>query len=869
MLIRFKNPLEYFQKNKNSFKLASINQNAENDPDFVIYDTTEFVPNGNNYKHFASLASVLSVENGYFGTRSCLEECYCGISTGATYIAGIYMVNNDLKTDKLAVMPDWTRTFILIDDEPLDLLSCEVLEHKRGFDIKRGVSVRNARLRDSQGRITLLNTEKFASLSNKHLGGHSISIIPENYSAKITVRTGLDGNVINVDYADYNMKTSHGCVACSIYLPEKEFKDGEINAARKIGMARTNFIRSESTSYRRYSGYEEDYVFEEYDINGEKGKEILINSIISIHTSLDSDNAGEDSRKQINAMKPGSYEKILNEHAGIMQERLNDTAIVIGGDKIAQRYANYSVARLVMAGEHNSEKTSIAARTLTGPSYAGHVFWDNEIFDLPFFIYTNPKAARTMLMYRYNTLEGARENRRIENDKYNTFYKGARFAWESTSSGLERTPEFVTNDKGEKVRIFTGTNEKHITPDVAYATYKYWQATGDDEFMRKYGAEIIFETARYSASILHEAEDGKLHTKNVIGPDEYHEEVALNPVNGFKEGVNDNAYTNILIKHNLEIAVKTAKILENRFSKDYEELKTRIILHDDEIRDWIKAKNRIYINQDAKTSIIEQFEGFSRLKNLDLNYFRKKYGEVNAQKFDQVLLHEYSHNKKIDPDKNNYNVLKQPDVLMFMALLPENYSHEVQLANYEEYEPKTSHGSSLSAGIHSLMAARLGKIGDAYKYYLDTGGMDIDNVMGNAANGIHAASLGATWQALIMGFGGVQFREEALLLRPNLPQIWNQLGFGLKWHGQDIGIHIKRKFSGEQTLLIKVSDEQSKTVPVKIGDGSIKYLMPGFAYSAVNTPDGWIWGQESQNKPSVISGIVRSITNHLGVSTTD
>jgi|GEM_PF-109077 len=874
MIDRIKNPFGYyFKKNEGSylqsrlFNLPDFN-NIENDPNFVVYDTSDYLPVSENSKHFSSLASILSVENGYFGTRSCLEECYCDISTGATYIAGIYMVNDDLITDKLAVMPDWTRIKLFIEDEPMDLTVQEIIKQKRYFDTKRAVSVREVKVKDADGRITRLKTEKFASLKDKHFGGQSISIIPENYSAQISIRVGIDGNVVNVDYADFERKVHPDAITFSVNLPEKVFKDGDINFTRKVSMTRKNFIRLEGQADilpQRYTGRDDEYVFEEYEIQAERAKEIRLNSLVSINTSLDSNNPTEESYKKLQDAQLSFYEKILKDHEKTMERRLEESGICIAGDRVARRYANYSIARLIMAGENNGEMSSITARTLTGPSYAGHVFWDNEIFDMPFFTYVNPEAARTMLMYRYNTLEGARKNRRLENEKYSTEYKGARFAWESTFSGLERTPLFVTNNKGEKVRIFTGTNEKHITPDVAYATYKYWLATGDDEFLYKYGAEIIFETARYSGSILEEGDDGKLHTKNVIGPDEYHEEVEINPVNGLKEGVNDNIYTNLMIQHNLEIALKTAEYLEKKFSRDFKKLKEKLFLEDKEIKSWIDIKERIYINQDKETGVFEQFKGFHNLKEFDLDYLRNKYGQVKAQKFDQVLHLESCNNKEIDPDKNNYKILKQPDVIMLMALFPEKYSEEVQKANYKEYEPRTSHGSSLSAGIHSLMAARLGLMEDAYKYYLDTGGMDIDNIMGNAANGIHAASLGATWQAIVMGFGGMETGENHLTFNPNLPEIWKQLGFKVKWHGQVVKVVTRRKPWKEEIMLVNIFGEKNKPVPVKVGRNEIKDLVPGIAYSAIKTAEGWKWAMEKEQKGSVITGLFKTLIDRFRI----
>jgi len=865
MAIGIKNFLEYFQLD-NSLIKRNFCSNLKDNTDFAVYDITNLEAVEENKKHFASLASILSIENGYFGARSCFEECYANISTGATYIAGIYMVNDDLFSDKLAVMPDWSRTCIFIEEESLDLVSQKALEHKKYFDIKQGISVREARFMDSQGRITRLRTEKFASLKDKHLGGQSLSITPENYSGEITVRTGIDGNIVNVGDAIFKKKNHEDCIILTVDLPETKFGSGEINFSRQVSMTKKNFISSESSRPKKFLGQNENYIFEEYDFKVESGKEIKINSLVSIHTSMDSGDSLTDSYEEL---KKAHYEKSLQEHTKTMRSKLDEMGVSISGDKIAQKYANYSIARLIMAGENNGERSSIAARTLTGPSYAGHVFWDNEIFDLPFFVFNSPELARKMLIYRYHTLDGARKNRETENKEKNTSYKGARFAWESTYSGIERTPPFATCPNGEKIQIFTGTHEKHITPNVAYATYNYWQVTGDDEFLRKFGAEIIFEAARYSESILVEGEDGKLHTKNLIGPDEYHEEHAINPENGEREGVNDNAYTNVLIRHNLDIAAKTAEYLENRFGQDFNNLKEKINLAEDEIKSWITSKEKIYAQQDEKTGIILQFEGFDKLKDADFDYFRKKYGEVEAQKFDHALKLEKRVNKEIDCDKNNYKILKQPDVLMLMAMFPEKYPLNVQKANYEEYEPKTSHGSSLSTGIHSLVAGRIGHKDDAYRYYLEAGGMDIENVMGNAASGIHAASLGATWQALVKGFGGMQLRENAVFFSPNLPYKWDQFQFSVKIRGQRLKIQVNRKLSGQETLLINVVGDKDTKIPVQIGDDGVKELMPGMTYFAVKTFEGWKWDSKLEIKESLVEKFARNISTLLKTAFSD
>ncbi|MEI8388609.1 MAG: glycosyl hydrolase family 65 protein [bacterium] len=868
-------------------ELNKKNTSLIENPDMVFYDVTNIKPVPENKDKIAALSSVLSIENGYFGARSDLEEGYKATSTAGTYVAGMYIVNPDNKqTDKLAVMPDWTKMQVFVDGKDINISEQKIISHIRYFDTKKGVTVRELEVQDDKGQITKIKTEKFASLKDRNIGGKSISVTLVNYKGKISVKSGIDASVVlakdNVPNAKISPQILNKTVTVSVQTPQQQFKDGNgkengiIEHSKQLSVSQRSTFSSdddsisvEQKSSSKQYNKEDKTVYENWTFDAKQGKEYKIDSLVAIHSSVDDKNPNENintkvkdpSEKSIthlDSMSDDFYAQNYKAHVSKMNERMEECGINICGDSKSQRYANYANARLVMAAENNDEYHSVSARTLTGPNYAGHVFWDNEIFDLPHTILTNPEKAKDMLMYRYHTLAGARKNTEIENKREGTHYKGARYAWESSSNGEERTPPWVFNEDGKKVKIMSAVAERHIVPDVACAVYDYWKATGDDEFMKSHGAEIMFETARYSRSILVEENDGKLHTKNVVGPDEYHEQFAIKS-NGEKEGVHDNAYTNIFIKHNLDKAREVAFFLKEKYPADYKTVSNKIKLQDSELQDWDEAKEKIYVSKNYKNLVIEQFKGFNDLPPVDLKYFREKYGEEPAQKFDVVIKKENREKNILDEhgeplDANAYQGVKQSDVLMIASALPDRLREifpcidvqKIIQANYDYYEPKTSHGSSLSVGIHSQIASRLGKKEEAYKYFIQSGGMDIDDVMNNAKGGIHAATLGATWIALIKGFGGLDLKENGLAFAPTLPNRWNRLAYNVKWHGQKLNVTITKNITNDQKVQFKVGIDNKTSIPVSIskdtlGEDKFRNLEAGKIYSAEKTSTGWKW----------------------------
>lgn len=729
--------------------------------------------------------SIMSMGNGYFGTRNSLEEDYT-FSEQSTYVSGVYQDIPGMYRNELARVPDWTRIQVFLDGEMVDLLSSKILYHKRYLDLKKGLVVREWRSQDKIGRTIYLKVVKYISLHNKNEAFKSISIIPENFSGKIKVLSGIDGKHI---YSD-------------ILIPDNgqvEMVVNTIDNAKSVRLLQRSRLDKGSSSYKKK--YSDKGVFEEWEWMGKLGKEYIIESLVTISSSEEG-KYKEDVNNSNAPVSESFFQSRYDAHVQRWEERWKESGIIITGNEKAQLWVNFALYHLINAGEFSGNQTSIGARGLTGTSYQGHVFWDTEMYLLPFYLFTAPEVAKALLLYRYNTLDGARENARREG------HKGSCFAWESTDSGLEMSPVERISPYGQIIPNFTSFYEIHITPDIAYAVWQHWIVTQDIDFLLNYGAEIILEAARFCEFFFRREADGLYHIKDVVGPDEYHERI------------DDNAYTNFMAGHNLDIALKVIEMLNENYLDGLLKVKSKINLQEEEIEKWKEIKNKIYSGYDPETKIYEQFKGYFDLEYIDLKSYEPRKAPMD------MLLGERT---------KRTQVAKQADVLMLQFLLLEKFSKEVIEANYNYYEPRTSHGSSLSPSIHSAVAARLGKSEEAYKYFIKNAEIDLNDNFGNAAGGIHIASIGGTWMSVVMGFAGMYIYEEGLLFEPHLPEGWGKVEIPIQWRNQKINIQLEKNE-------IKFEITGNKSVNISIGQQNWKSLMPGNTYPGYRESDHlWKW----------------------------
>jgi trehalose/maltose hydrolase-like predicted phosphorylase len=386
------------------------------------------------------------------------------------------------------------------------------------------------------------------------------------------------------------------------------------------------------------------------------------------------------------------------------------------------------------------------------------VFWDTEIFLVPFYTLTWPEAARAMLMYRHHALDGARAK------AAQMGWRGAFYAWESAGSGRETTPDQVIGADGKIIDILSGREEEHISADVAYAVWHYWRATEDDAFLIYAGAEILLEAARFWASRAQLEADGRRHIRDVEGPVEYHEHI------------DDNAFTNVMARWNIRRALDVGALLRRRWPERWAHIASSLSLDDEELGAWSAVAETLATGLDARTGLFDQFAGFLKLDDIDLSQYAGRTASM-----DVVLGRERVQRTQ---------VVKQADVVAPLALLPEEFDGQDGLTNFHYYEPRCDHSSSLSPAMHAMVAARLGETDLALRYFRQAASIDLGDPPSRSAGGVHIAALGGLWQAAVFGFGGLRLLENALAFDPRLPVGWTSLGFRIQWRGRCVKVRI-------------------------------------------------------------------------------
>ncbi len=478
----------------------------------------------------------------------------------------------------------------------------------------------------------------------------------------------------------------------------------------------------------------------------------------------------EDSKASIMKVYLSDYDALMAASAKQWEKIWAAQDIVIGSespfDQLAIRFALYHLNIMV---KKDDNRVGIGAKAMSGEGYKGHSFWDTEVFILPYYMMTQPETARTLLEYRYNTLSGARK-KAAENG-----YEGAMYPWESAwMDDGEVTPLWGEADvvTGETLPILTGLIEQHISADVSFAVWQYYNATHDHDFMDRYGYEIIFETARFWASRLewNETKD-RYEINDVIGPDEY------------SEHVNNNAYTNYLAYYNMDLAVKLMDQLKDSSDSEKQETFKRLdaALDLGGLKEKINSRlPKVYLPKpDPQTGIVPQFDGYFDLKQIDLTKYKESsvvgtiYNDYNMEQI------------------SNMQVLKQSDLVVLMYLLDDLFDGETKEKNYNYYEARTLHDSSLSKSTHSVLANDLGLHETAYRFFTGASAIDLGEEMRSSNAGIHSASMGGIWQSAIMGFGGVRIVGGELRIRPSLPKEWSKLDFNIVWRGTTLAVQVR------------------------------------------------------------------------------
>jgi beta-phosphoglucomutase family hydrolase len=708
-----------------------------------------------------AMESLFTVGNGYLGARGALDAPLPG-SQADLLVAGIYdrkqpgrpysepeflhLGHAQYPYTELASLPLPFRVRVAIDGEPLDLAGERWRAHSRVLDMRLGALRGECVYETLAGRRITVRSRRIASAVDLHLLLQEIAVRVDRGSGEIELDASLD---------DADLAAEHPHLAPLEARGTPRGMDVRRYATRASGFEIC--LASRTT----LAGSGEDRT--RWRAPAAAGRTLTFRRYIVVYTSRDVPDPTAAAIEHLGAQRWEGFDDVAAAHAARWTELWARADVTVAGSRAAQQALRFNIYHLSIAADHDP-RVSVGARSLSGRAYEGHVFWDVEIFMLPFYLHTQPEIARALLGYRHATLDGARRRAR------ELGYRGACYAWESTVTGDDATPrKILLRTTRKEIPIFTGTEQVHVTADVALGVWRYWDATGDREFLSNEGAEIFVETARFWVSRC-TPEDGRYHIRGVVGPDEYH------------HTVNDNAYTNWLARFNLERAAWVAEWLGHEFPAAWGELAERCAIGRVEPAQWAATARSLYCPAPGADGVIEQFEGFFDLE---------AYSLPKEERFKAPI------SRLFDWDRiNRLRLIKQADVLMLLHLFPDAFPREVVAANYRYYEPITDHGSSLSPAIHAAIAARLGLCEDAERYWRQSLALDLSNVMANSTLGVHPACMGGTWQALVFGFLGVRFTEEGPVADPEaaarLPASWRAVALTLAYRGRSYPIEVSR-----------------------------------------------------------------------------
>ncbi|HED23701.1 MAG TPA: glycoside hydrolase family 65 protein, partial [Firmicutes bacterium] len=664
--------------------------------------------------------TIFSLGNGYLGIRGSSEEgliYYPGRSIMGTYINGFYEsvpiphvergYGYAMNTQTMLNVTDSRIIELFLEDERFALDSGKILEFKRTLDLKKGCLIREIKWRSPAGREVLIESKRLVSFMHRHLIAYRYQVKALNFSGEITLCSAVDGDVDNHTHEEYDPRYSSSLGDLRLRVNGVEIKErgavitqSTVRSQLTMTCAVENRINGGKIAAAETERQNDKKAKTTFRLRVEQGETVTLDKYAAYYTSRDypvEKLAGLAGEMVLNAAEMGMDDLLAGQekHCSRYWENL---AFEIEGDPAVEQGLRFNFFHLLQASGSRG-RTGIGAKGLTSEGYDGHYFWDMEIYLLPFFSVTNPGEARRLLEFRYSILDHARERARELSHE-----RGALYPWR-TIAGEEGSSYFPA-----------GTAQYHINAAIAFAIWKYVNVSGDYTLVLDFGAEILFETARLWEDLgtYVSRKNNQFCYNEVTGPDEYS---AL---------VNNNCYTNLMAQWHLRYAVETALNLKENYPEDYRRIAEKIELSEEEIKFWQQAAEAMFIPYDQSMRIHPQDDGF-----LDKQVWN--FAETPAEKY-PLLLH--YHPLVI----YRFQVCKQPDVILAHLLLDDRFTVEQKRRDYNYYEPITTHDSSLSPSIFSIVASEVGYLEDAYGYFSISSRLDLDNLMKTTHNGVHLAN---------------------------------------------------------------------------------------------------------------------------------
>jgi len=700
--------------------------------------------------------------NGYLGVRSCFEEGYApGLnSVRGTYINGFYDIAPMKQAETLfGLVEDKEVMLNVADTQSVSLKVCgetfsmfqgEVLESERILDMKAGITTRRVVWRSPAGREIEITVNRMASFLRKPLFLIDYRIKALNFGGPVTLTSTHNAEVMNfADKCDPRLAQSAirqlSVTSCEVRGDESYI----VSATNQSGLSVCSGVKNLPSKPCRKETCREGNA-----ANCRMETDIRAGETISLakYTVLTDSRRFADCRaaalREMARTAAVPLQELYDEQRAYLDTFWKNAVLEIDGDADLTCAVNYNLYQLLQSAGRD-RYSGIASKGLSGEGYEGHYFWDTEMYILPFFALTNPEIAKSLLSYRYATLDKAKENaRRLGHGQ------GALFPWR-TISGRECSGYFPA-----------GTAQYHINGDIAYATATYWLATGDIDYIASEGLALIIETARLWID-LGCWYRGSFRLNDVTGPDEY---TCM---------VNNNYYTNVCAQYNLRWAVKAVKLLrESGFDDAVEKLRVT----DEELKAFAEAADGMYLPYDSERGIIPQ----------DDSFLSKPVWDVPGTPREQFPLLLHYHPLHL----YRYQVCKQADTILAFFMFGFGRGYDAAVRSFDYYERITTHDSSLSLCVFSMVASMLKNHEKAYAYFGNSAMLDLKNTYGNTKDGIHTANMGGLYMSIVHGFGGLRIREDGLHLAPAVPEPWEGFRFSVTFHGNRILVEADKNGCG-------------------------------------------------------------------------
>lgn len=707
---------------------------------YLQVDPWQLVEAGFDEERAEVSESLFSLANEHQGIRGFFDEGYSGDSLIGVYLNGIYEERFAVEpmaykgiSNRLCFMVNtvnWAYCRLVVDGETLDLAHSQFSEFQRELDFRTGELRREFVWQTELGKRLKLQFSRLLSMNTAELACQQIKMTPLNFSGTISVTMGLDFTVPHRTFGKSFWACKRGDDAALLGVSERLGHRLFAGMQVRTGGTKTAVSTPNLTTTHLLL----DLV---------AGQETIVEKSVILHTDRDTtqslDTAWENGRSLLQQCAPKTYADLLAENQAYWSDFWAKSDITIDGDPETQQGIRFCLFQMQQTYRGAVPGANIGAKGLTGEAYNGNAFWDTETYCLPFYLFSNPDAAKALIDYRYKTLPQALA-RAQELDCYGACYPVA------------------TIDGTESCTLWQHASlQFQPTTAVAYAIEHYLNITGDTTFLQAEGGEMLVQICRFLASRGQWSATGKFGYYAVMGPDE------------FQMMVNNNAYTNYMAKRTFEFALQALTGL------DWAKWHCTAA----ELAQWQEMAAKMFIPFDPETDLFEQHEGFFNLPHIDIHAIPVT---------DFPLYHHWSYDRIYRND-----MIKQPDVLMFMFLYNQSFTLAEKEANYDYYEPRCIHESSLSPSVHSIFASELGRHQEAFDFFRFATRIDLDNYNRNTHEGIHTTSIAAAWMNIVYGFGGMRSDGDTLSFRPSIPEHWHGYSFQVTYRGALIRVEVSQQ----------------------------------------------------------------------------